>query len=413
MKLVYLLNEFPILTENFIIYEIQALLARNVDVRIVSLAKPCEEKTSDIPNNQGFDQAIHYIKKYSNRKVHILYTLFWLLRLLCKGRFNSVFKLFTDNSQLNVYSRFDLLNIAYQIENTHPSSSLLLSHFGPLGKLAASMKYYGLIEHKVATIFHGYDISSYLLEKGERTYDLLFKQADKLLFVSQFFANKAIKLGAPKDLVEVFHMSIDCKRFSFSPRPYPIDNIFKFITVGRLTSKKDHTSLVSAFSRLCDINPNIQLKLNIIGDGPDYQKIKDKIDTLGIARLVTLHGALQHDRVKDLLDESNVFVLNCVTASNGDEEGIPCSIMEAMALGIPVISTQHSGVSELVEHMKSGLIANENDVESLFHMMQKMIDSSELWEQFTYKARVKVEQEFEQETQSDKLLALLGTLEAS
>ncbi len=410
MKVTYLMNEFPILTENFIIYEIQGLLKRKVDVKVLSLAEPQTDRLSEIPKKFGFEHIIRYAKNYSNEKSHLFLTIFWLLRLVLKGRLSSVTKLFKDKSQFGIYPRFHLLRIAYQLETCHPQSDILFCHFGPLGNLGASLKYYGLIKHKLVTSFHGYDMSRTLQSEGNQVYDLLFSQAEKLIFVSQYFCGKAIALGCAKDKTAVVHTAIDCELFEFSPRSYPNNQTFNFITVGRLTAKKDHASLIEVFAQLIQANPNLTLNLKVVGSGPDYQALDTLIQALGVTSRVKLMGALQHQQVRENLKQSDIFVLNCVTAPDGDEEGIPGSIMEALALGLPVVSTSHTGVPELVTHMQSGLIATEYNKEALLKMLQKIIDQSELWPTFTKNGRQKVETEFERNNESDKLLNLLTTL---
>ena len=410
MKITYLMNEFPVLTENFIIYEIDGLLKRHVDIRVLSLAKPADERFSDIPEKSGFAHIIKYARQFNNEKLHGIYSLFWLLRLACKGRFSAISKILKDKSQLGIYPRFHLLRIAHQIEICHPGSDILFCHFGPLGKLGASLKYYGLIKHKLITSYHGYDLSRYIKTHGEDAYENLFKYADKLLFVSDYFRKKAISLGATAEKTEVVHTAIDCQLFSYQPRQYPQEPVFRFITVGRLTPKKDHASLVKVFARLIEANPQRQLSLKIIGAGPDQALISEAIHSSNVAEQVQLLGAMQHADVLKQLNQSDIFVLNCVTADDGDEEGIPGSLMEAMALGMPVVSTDHTGVPELVEHLQSGLIAQEKNNETLLAMLQTILDRPELWPLFSQRGRQKVESDFERNKESDKLLAILHKL---
>jgi colanic acid/amylovoran biosynthesis glycosyltransferase len=206
------------------------------------------------------------------------------------------------------------------------------------------------------------------------------------------------------------HTAIDCSDFAYAPREYPTNNAFKFVTVGRLTPKKDHTSLVVAFSKLKEQLPDHNLSLDIIGNGPDYAKIEAKITQLELADSIHLHGPLQHVKVKELLKQSDIFVLNSVTPQDGDEEGIPGSIMEAMAVGLPIVSTTHTGIPELVEHMHSGLLAKEYDINELTQMMQTLVSNRELWAKFTQNGKDKVLREFERETQTNRLFEIIKKL---
>ncbi|MDV5062321.1 glycosyltransferase, partial [Vibrio diabolicus] len=134
------------------------------------------------------------------------------------------------------------------------------------------------------------------------------------------------------------------------------------VQVGRLTEKK---AVLDSIKAVVKANEKIAIKFNIIGDGELYKAAKELIDTNEASEYIFLLGKQKPERVKEFLDSSDVFVLPSVRASNGDMEGIPVALMEAMAKGLIVLSTNHSGIPELIEDQESGFLVDEASVEGL------------------------------------------------
>jgi colanic acid/amylovoran biosynthesis glycosyltransferase len=130
------------------------------------------------------------------------------------------------------------------------------------------------------------------------------------------------------------------------------------------------------------------------------------LDELGLRGEVELVGARSHAEVIALLREAHLFVAPCVTAENGDQEGIPNALKEAMAMGIPVLSTWHSGIPELVEDGVSGLLVPERDSEALADGLAYLIDQPERWPAMGRAGRDKVDAEFNSEKLTHDLIGL-------
>ncbi len=110
------------------------------------------------------------------------------------------------------------------------------------------------------------------------------------------------------------------------------------------------------------------------------------------------------------LNKSHIFILSSVTASNGDQEGIPNALKEAMAMGLPVISTDHSGIPELIEDGISGFLVPERDIAALVDRIEYLINHPEQWNKITAAARKTIEEKFDMEQESDKLEIILQNL---
>ncbi|HXV28914.1 MAG TPA: glycosyltransferase, partial [Sinorhizobium sp.] len=144
------------------------------------------------------------------------------------------------------------------------------------------------------------------------------------------------------------------------------------------------------------------------GDGPLRKKLEALAHALGIAEWVSFLGSLPHEDVKQWLRRSHAFILPSVTASNGDVEGIPVALMEAMAAGLAVVSTEHSGIPELIEDRKTGFLAPERDVETLASRLRFIVENPERCELISREARRKVEADFNMERLDDELAEILS-----
>jgi len=145
------------------------------------------------------------------------------------------------------------------------------------------------------------------------------------------------------------------------------------------------------------------MNLSIIGDGPLFEKFRDIVEELGLAKIVELHGGIPREEVRARLLAANAFVLPSVTTDAGDIEGIPVAISEAMATGLPVISTYHSGIPEIVEDGVTGLLVAERDVHALAEAMCRIARDRKLAARMGRAAREKVERDLNLDRWNDVL----------
>tara|TARA_R100000027_G_scaffold38198_1_gene28155 strand:+ start:4190 stop:5338 length:1149 start_codon:yes stop_codon:yes gene_type:complete len=149
--------------------------------------------------------------------------------------------------------------------------------------------------------------------------------------------------------------------------------------VGRMVEKKSPLTLLEAFSIVCKMDPDVVL--NYVGDGPLFKQVKQRVLELGIGQNVKLLGALQHEEVLEVIASSSVFVQHSVTASNGDQEGLPVAILEALKMNIPVVSTIHSGIPEVVFDGENGYLVREFDYVSMAEYIQlALLNPSNGWD---------------------------------
>lgn len=219
--------------------------------------------------------------------------------------------------------------------------------------------------------FHGFDASRLpVLNQLKDHYNTLFAQAKAIISVSKPMSAKLISLGARPERVHLNHYGVDVDKFCPSPvsSSKPV-----FLAVGRLVEKKSPHLTLLAFSKVISAHPDARLR--IVGDGPLRQVCDDLVHAMKLQRFVTLCGASSHEQVAKEMQAARAFVQHSVEALDGDSEGLPNSILEASASGLPVIATKHAGIPESVVHSKTGFLVEERDVDGMADAMIELANN--------------------------------------
>lgn len=222
---------------------------------------------------------------------------------------------------------------------------------------------------------HGGDVTS--LNKGvlKALKRRSILRAKGVTVVSSALKDEITKLCPEKDY-QVISMGCDTSKFSPSNS---VTNYFNqgdkkvILFVGRLAEKKGVTYLIEAMK-------NVDAMLAIVGSGPLEAELKEQAKELGDK--VVFLGAKTHDELNTIFASADVFACPSVTARDGDKEGVPTTIVEAMASGVPVVGTRHSGIPELINDGVNGLLVEERDVSGLTDCINKLLISAELRDKF-------------------------------
>src|SRR5579863_149119 len=203
----------------------------------------------------------------------------------------------------------------------------------------------------------------------------------------------------------VYH-GLDILQFKLAlPRDVETDKPL-ILSVARLVEKKGLGDLIVAADILR--RRGRVFEVEIIGSGPQREILKAQVKRLGLADRVRLLGALTHETVCLAYQRASVFALPCVIASNGDRDGIPNVLLEAMASSVPVVSTPVSGIPELIESGVNGLLVEPNNPVALAETIDKLLASQELRGSLARAARAKVESTFSLDASAERLLALFS-----
>jgi len=207
--------------------------------------------------------------------------------------------------------------------------------------------------------------------------------------------------GRPAGLRVLYH-GTDLRRFNRAGRaPQP----GRILSVGRLVPKKGYGELLAALHLLA--GAGVLFRCDIYGGGPLRDQLAGRISELGLVDRVMLHGARLQDEILTALRQAAVFALAPVIMEDGDRDGIPNVLVEAMAAGVPVVATRISGIPELVRDGKEGLLVEPRDPPALAGALRRVLSDASLAAQLAAAARRKVELNFDVETNTQRLCALL------
>jgi colanic acid/amylovoran biosynthesis glycosyltransferase len=216
---------------------------------------------------------------------------------------------------------------------------------------------------------------------------LLWTRASLFICVSEFIKRQAIEMGFPEEKLRVHYIGIDRSRFLPAPGRPKGDSI---LFVGRLTEKKGCKYLLQAMKLVQKKIPAAQL--TIVGDGPLRASLQSLAGDLGVN--CKFLGGQPSWVVKQLLESTRVFCVPSVTAENGDSEGLGMVFAEAQSTGVPVVSFQHGGIPEVVQHQKTGLLAPEFDYPILADHIQTYLTDDDLWKRSSVAGPDWIEQRF-------------------
>ena len=257
---------------------------------------------------------------------------------------------------------------------------------------------------------HGIDASAALRTPGMAERYHRYKTARFVLTRCEFHRQRLIALGLPPEKVLVNPGGIDIPERLPARGPRAAK---RFLAIGRMAPKKGPIYLLEAF-RLC-AEADAEITLDYVGDGELLSAVTQFVDATGLTERVRLHVAAPTELKEQLLRDCGIFVQHSVTDPyTGDEEGLPASIQEAMAHGMAVVSTRHSGIREMVEHGSTGLLVDECDTKGMADAMTRLSrgeDNAE-WQQMGINGREKAARLYSWSGERARLMQYLGRTDA-
>jgi colanic acid/amylovoran biosynthesis glycosyltransferase len=373
MKVAYVLKYFPKNSETFIHEEIYQLIQAGVEVRTFSLIKTEEKKLHD---------KIKYILKNCKLKNYVSSPLNVLNNILELK--NEIFHL----PELTL--RTDIKKLKRDLKEFNPD--VIHSHF-----LWERSELVAEIAKKLKIPFtmtcHAKDI--YI--PNLRRINKVAKTAKKIVTISDYNKRLLVNYKVDKNKIKVIHCGIDIDDFSLLPKRIK-KGCLNLLFVGRLVEKKGTIYLLEAIKILKE--RGVKVKLSLVGDGPLESKLREFVKINKLNSEINFKGRLVDKEIKKEIEDCDYFVLPCVKGKDGDMDGIPVVIMEAMARGKTVISTDITGIPEIIQDNKNGYISKQNDSKDLANKIQnaKILDPK--------KIRTKIIKEFNSKNNVKELLKI-------
>ena len=345
---------FPTTTETFVFEPVNWLRERGHEVSVVADSRGVLPRTAD---GGAPSRVVGNWHSRSQKTKLLLRAPFATAKGILRSR---------DRRGYHGYSRAELITRSVLPEVR--LADCLFAHFGPTGLKWLPIA--ALARRPYAVYFHGYDATR-LVRDNPTIWDPLFRSGAALLTNSDYLKQRLHTAGAPQSRVFVVRLApsptlvLAVGNSDLSSR--------QILTIGRLVEKKGIADSIRAFAKAQDILQG-RWEYRIVGDGVLRPELKTLVEDLAITRLVHLVGVQTRPHLARTLGQSSIFCLASKTAHSGDTEGTPVSIIEAAAVGLPVIATNHAGIPELLpgDARDRGYLVGEGDIDALAAAMRKL-----------------------------------------
>ena len=348
-KVAHLIREYVRPTETFVINQINTLKNNNSFEPIVFCQKRITNSNNDIKTIVINEKFTRFGKIFSN-------TLYNYFRIPSPKAINKIIDALNDQ-QVKILHLHYLVDARFFIQVMKKSN------------LPSIISVYG------------YDVASFpksIWGIGKKYITPIFKEADCFLAMSDDMKKDLLAIGCPESKIIVHYHGINVSRFKYYDRKFENSKTLKILFCGQLIYKKAPILLLEALEIILKRNlTDVPFELNFVGDGPLRQEIENRIKRHGLQNKVKLLGHIPHES-KLLIDEyrkADIFVLPSMVIRN-NKEGIPGTLIEAMASGLPIISSIHAGIPEIVTSGKNGLLIKEGDLEDLASKLSYLINSN-------------------------------------
>jgi glycosyltransferase involved in cell wall biosynthesis len=382
--LAYLVSRYPAVSHTFILREVLGLRRLGWRVHVASVNppdRPVERMTAD---ELGEAQTTYGLKAHG--VAGALGAFAWALLMHPDGLLRAFARAWClDRGVRRLYGlayAVEALMVArwmhkHQLDHLH-------AHFGTVGS-TVGLLVKAVNGCRLSITIHGPDEfddvpGQHLVAK--------MQAADHVVCISQFARSQLMRLSPPDcwDKFEVCRLGVDTSHFTPAPQARPADPV-RLLSVGRLAPAKGQLIMVKACAALHQ--QGVAFELTVVGDGPDRGRLEQAVAQAGLGTQVRFTGALNTAEVHAELQRADAFVLPSLA------EGIPVVLMEAMASGVPCVTTPVNGIPELVRHELNGLLATPGDVVSLAEQLGRIVTDHALRERLGVAARAQVCEAFD------------------
>ena len=283
---------------------------------------------------------------------------------------------------------------------------ILHSHFGNIGWSDMELAKKNNLKHIVSV--YGADVNRVPVQRPEwrQRYKDLFAQADMFLCEGPFMGQNLINLGCPEDKIRIQRLGVDVGEIKYSPRKFDGIGALKILIAGTFREKKGIPYAMKAIGRL--IKDGVNIEVTVIGDSNGHafeeeekRKILETIEQYDMQSRVSLLGYQPYATLLAEAYKNHLFISPSVRAEDGDAEGgAPVVLMDLMATGMPIISTTHCDIPQIVIHEQNGLLASERNVDELVNHLIWFLEHPTEWQRFSEHGRHHVETFFDASQQA-------------
>ena len=395
LALVYVIGTYPLPTTTFIDGEIEALRRAGAEIRLVSLRRPTQPLSRD---QRALMSGVEYVLPV--RAAALVRSHLEFLRS-GPGAYVRTFAHVVSRPHPSLRARartvlhFGMgVHVAAMIQGRTPGAHIH-AHFVDRAALVALVAG-RLLDTPFSATAHANDIYVDPVLLPEK-----LSEAKFVVTCTRFNQEYLASVPGGRDVRCIYH-GVEVGRLRADPAAAPRARPL-VLSIGQLKEKKGFRYLIEACRILAD--RGIEFDCQIVGEGPLRSELEYQIARSSLGDRVSLTGALPHDLVLERFDEAAVFALACVTGANGDRDGIPNVILEAMAMQLPVVSTRHSGIPEAVEDGESGLLVPPGDPGAFADALEVLLGDPAMRDRYGRRGRTVVEERFDVDRNAQALLA--------
>ena len=378
MRIGYILGQFPKLSETFILNEISELIRRGHDVYIFSLFNSKEDIVQPEVEEYSLLERTYYPPSYHKLCIELA-RFDRLLFYRNRRKINKFYCIAVARHFSKIAKKLDLDVLHAHFANESTFTAMLMSKLTGLSFTFTAHAF---------DIFIDPDVKA-LEERMENASAVIAISEYNKKYLQSIYNNKKIfVVRACPNLEKLNKIRRDPEQF-------------EILTVGRLVEKKGIKYGILAMREVVKEFPEVQY--TIVGSGPQSVELKKLTESLGLENNVRFLGAVDERTLMAEFSKAAVFILPCVKAKNGDMDGIPVSLMEAMYLQIPVVSTNISGIPELIENEKEGFLVEPKNVEQLANAIKILLQDEDMRRKMGKRGRRKIEEKFNIQKEVQKL----------
>ncbi len=355
---------------------------------------PVEDIKHELVDEYNILERTHYFSLSRIFKVNLINLLRYFL-----------FGVFQDISNLKIYNNIFLFNLklAYFATIMHKNHmELIHAHFASMGSV--SRKLSKMLGVPYTLTAHAFDI---YMNPDEDNLRKVMENAHSIVTISEYNKNYLQGKIGIMNRIDVIRCGIDIARFS-PQRRSNINNRIELLTVTRLVEKKGLEYLIRAIPIVIREMPDCIL--TIVGSGALNDHLRHLVHDLKLEGYIQFKGDQSDFELMHYYENAEMFILPCIIAENGDRDGIPVAIMEAMAMELPVISTTVSGIPELVEDGISGILVSQKDEKAIANAIIKLHKDKKLRLEMGEKGRKIIENKYNIVSESEKLIRIFDKM---
>lgn len=405
MKTSIVVSTFPSVSQTFVALQIAWLDQRGYPLKIVRMGRAGDKKWLIDAVRPVFDK-LEIVALPYNDNVNIFKRIFYFLPVCAANTWRNPvasLRVFLDKAMRLKPAEFVRIhNDAYLFDRAG-DADILHFQFATLANRYSQMKKYGFVrrEVKIACSVRGYDISRKGV-LGDVDWSRLFEDVSLFLPVCDFF-RQVLEVKGFRKMIRVVGSPVDTNDLLRRKKESKQGAGIKILSVGRLIEKKGFDDAIEALSIVKQSYDDFQY--TIVGDGPLRADLSRRILECGLSGQVDLKGAMPSGKTLELMAASDILIAPSKTGSDGEVEGIPNVLKEAMCLGLQVIATQHAGIPELIKHGENGHLVSENAPDQIAAAIYALIQNRQDWAGRARRAVMSVSEQFDAEKTTRDLIA--------